>query len=237
MKKFRLMPVCILACLAVVGCGSRDKTAPLTPEQNNAKTQLDAQIKAAAQTTQTYHAMDNPTLVQKLLEQSKAKREPFNSLAYRELKTRTNVDSKALVSLVKENGNADGLLPLLLLRKLDNKSYLEVPAELRARILTDALQSSKNFNTWGLPGFHLEDASQAMIEAGRSAEPALRKLLSDTRPAPVFGSQEYTIYQRYKFRVCDYALLYLEKLQGNAEYREAMTSTERDAAIKQLPTK
>ena len=139
-------------------------------------------MKAAAQTAQTYHAMDNPALLSKLVEQSTAQKEPFNSLAYRELKTRSNVDSNALVALVKQNDNASGLLPLVPLRKLDSKSYQAVPVESRARILTDALQSSKNFNTWGLPHVYLEDASHAMIEAGKSTVPALTRMLSGTRP-------------------------------------------------------
>jgi hypothetical protein len=141
------------------------------------------------------------------------------------------------VALVKENDNAAGLLPLLLLRKLDNKSYLQVPAENRAKILTDALQASKYFNTWGLPNFNLEDASRALIEAGRSAVPALKRMLSDTRPAPVFGSQEYMVYKQYNYRLCDYALFFLERIEGNAEFQLPMSVTDRDSEIKKMSAK
>ena len=238
MKKFMTTPVWLLLCICMAGCASRDnRSATLTEEQNRAKTQLESQMKAVAETTRTYHAMDNATLLQKLMEQSKAQQEPFNSLAYRELKTRTNVDSKSLVALVKENDNAAGLLPLLLLRKLDNKSYLQVPAENRAKILTDALQASKYFNTWGLPNFYLEDASRALIETGKSAVPALKRMLSDTRPAPVFGSQEYMVYKRYNYRLCDYALVLLEKIEGNAEFQLPMSVTDRDSEIKKMSAK
>src|ERR1035438_4642653 len=190
MKYLGTVPLSILLCICLAGCASndKDKTPPLTADQSTAKSKLEAQMKEAARTAQTYHAMDNATLLNHLLEQSKAQREPFNSLAYRELKTRTDVDSKALTALVKGNQNAGGLLPLLLLRKLDNKAYMEVPAETRAKVLTDALQKSKTFNTWGLPNFYLEDASNAMVEAGRSAVPALKRMLGETRPAPLFGS-------------------------------------------------
>ena len=235
MKQFATTPACILLCLCIAGCYSREKgNKPLTQEQNRAKTQLESQMKAVAETKRTYQAMDNATLLKKLMDQSKAQQEPFNSLAYRELKTRTDVDSKSLVALVKENENATGLLPLLLLRKLDNKSYLEVSAENRAKILTDALQGSKYFNTWGLPPFYIEDASHALIEAGQSAVPAIKRMLSDTRPAPVFGSQEYMVYKRYNYRLCDYALFFLERIRGNAEFQLPKSTEERDAEIKKM---
>jgi hypothetical protein len=71
-----------------------------------------------------------------------------------------------------------------------------------------------------------------MIEAGKSAESALRRMLSDTRPAPVFGSKGYMEYRRYGYRVCDYALFFLEKIEGNADFRMPMSAAERDALIK-----
>jgi outer membrane murein-binding lipoprotein Lpp len=238
MRKLNAIFASMFLCLCLAGCSSTDKNAPpLTEAQNTAKTQLESQMKAAATTAQTYHAMDNPTLLNHLLEQSKAQKEPFNSLAYRELKTRTNVDSNSLVTLVNQNDNAAGLLPLLLLRKLDNKSYLAVPIEVRATILTDALQSSKNFNTWGLPHLYVEDASRAMFEAAPATYPALRRMLSDTRPAPVFGSQEYTEYLRYKYRLCDYALFFLENKPDSPRVAMPISSADRDALIKALPTK
>lgn len=238
MKKFMTTPVLMLYCVCIAGCASTDnRSAPQKAEQNRAKTQLESQMKAVTETTGTYHAMDNATLLQKLMEQSKAQQEPFNSLAYRELKTRTDVDSKSLLALVKENDNAAGLSPLLLLRKLDNKSYLQVPAENRAKILTEALRASKYFNTWGLPNFNLQDASRALIEAGKSAVPDLKRLLSDTRPAPVFGSQEYMVYKRYNYRLCDYALFFLERIDGNAEFQMPMSVTDRDSEIKKMSAK
>jgi hypothetical protein len=234
MKYLGTVPVSILLCMCLAGCQSQEKTTPpLTADQSEAKGRLEAQMKEAAQTARTYHEMDNATLLNHLMEQSKALREPFNSLAYRELKTRTDVDPKALTAMVKDNQNAGGLLPLLLLRKLDNKAYMEVTAETRGKVLTDALQQSKNFNTWGLPGVYLEDASNAMIEVGRSAIPALKRMLGETRPAPLFGSKEYILAQHYKYRMCDYALFFLKRIQGNAEFKLPEAPEERDALVKQ----
>jgi hypothetical protein len=223
-------PFLMLVCLCAAGCNTTEREE--TPVQTQQKTQLAEQERLAAQTTQTYKAMDNAALIQKLAEQSARKREPFNSLAYRELVGRKDVDSKALVALVDEKKNADALLPLLLLRKLDEKTYLQIPVEVRSTVLTDALEQSKMFNTWGLPNFYLEDASKALLECGQIAYPALKRMLSDTRPAPIFGSKAYMIYLRYKFRLCDYALFFLERLQGNANFELPMSVSDRDTLIK-----
>jgi hypothetical protein len=233
MKYMGRFPVAILLSACLAGCTSQEKTPPLTADQSAAKTKLEEQMKEAARTAQTYHAMDNATLLNRLVEQSKAQREPFNSLAYRELKTRTDVDPNALTALVRQNQNAGGLLPLLLLRKLHNQVYTSLPAETRAKVLTDALQTSKTFNTWGLPGFYLEDASYAMIEAGRSAVPVLKRMLSETRPAPLFGSKEYMLSQQLKYRLCDYALFFLKRIEGDTQFRLPATPAERDTLIKQ----
>lgn len=235
MKKIGFVSaVTLLVCMALAGCTTRkEKNPPLTADQTTAKTRLEAQIQDVAQTAQTYHAMDNTALLGKLLEQSKAQTEPFNSPAFRELKGRTDVDPKALTTMVNQNANADGLLPLLLLRRLDNKSYLAVSAETRAKILTTALQGSKYFNAWGLPNFYFEEASHAMVEAGKAAEPALKRMLSDTRPAPVFGSQEYMIYKQYNFRVCDYALWLLDQIDNKTGIRLPVSPAERDTMIKE----
>jgi hypothetical protein len=233
MKYLETVALSIFLCVCLAGCASEQQTTPpVTADQNTAKSKLEAQMKEAAQTAQTYHAMDNATLLNRLVEQSKALKEPFNSLAYRELKTRTNVDPKALTALVNENQNASGLLPLVLLRAQDNKAYTDVSAETRAKVLTDALQASKNFNTWGLPGVYLEDASDAMIEAGRSAVPALKRMLGDTRPAPLFGSKEHMVSLQYKYRLCDYALFFLRRIGGDAQFTLPKTPEERDTLIK-----
>lgn len=237
MKKFTRVQVLMFLCIAITGCSPKEKTVALTDEQNSTKARLESQMKQAAQTKQTYHAMDNSALLAKLMEQSGAQREPFNSPAFRELKGRTDVDTKSLAALVKENSNARGLLPLLLLRRLDNKSYLELPVELRAGILTNSLHDSKYFNVWGLPNFYIEDASHAMIETGKSAAPALKRILSDTRPAPVFGSQEFMVYKQYNYRLCDYALFFLKKIGDNADFRMPVSVAERDSMIKQMTAK
>ena len=224
----------MLLCVCLAGCGGREKESPLSESQTTAKTKLESLQQIVAQTAQTYKAMDNATLLKNLVEQSTAQKEPFNSLAYRELQGRTDVSADSLASLIRDMHNGNALLPLLLLRKLNNKAYLDLPADLRAAVLTGALQNSKMFNTWGLPHGYLEDASRAMLESGKSAYPALRRMLSETRPAPVFGGQEFMEYKRYKYRLCDYALFFLEKMQGNVDFKMPMAVADRDSLIREM---
>jgi hypothetical protein len=234
-KKLKMaIPGLVLLSICSAGCGGRGSEPSLSQSQKKAKDELESWQRIAAQTAQTYKGMDNSALLGKLVEQSTARKEPFNSLAYRELEVRNNVDTQSLVSLVRENKSGKALLPLLLLRKLNKKAYLDIPAGERAAVLTDALQDSKMFNTWGLPGVYLDDGSQAMLESGQSAYPALRRMLSDTRPAPVFGGQEFMVYERYKFRVGDYALSFLEKMQGHADFRMPVSPADRDSLIKEI---
>jgi hypothetical protein len=224
----------MLPVICIASCGRGDTDADKAKAQDAARTQLESLQKTVAQTAQTYKDMDNDALLKKLVEQSTARREPFNSLAYRELSGRKDVNTGALAAIVRDTNNGNALLPLLLLRKLNDKAYLDLPAELRANVLTDALRTSKFFNTWGLPHGYLEDASKAMLETGSSTVPALKQMLTDTRPAPFFGGQVAMEAQRYQYRVCDFALFFLEKLQGNANFVMPVTAAERDALIRDM---
>jgi hypothetical protein len=224
----------IFLSVSLSGCSQKSGKAAITPEQQGAKTQMDSLDKIAEQTAKTYKAMDNATLLKKLVEQSKLKKEPFNSLAFRELKERKDVNAESLLSAIRELKNGDALLPLVLLRKLNEKAYAEIPVELRAEILTDALEHSKTFNTWGLPPFYTEDAGKALIECEKSAYPALKRMLAEKGPAPVFGSKEYMVYQRYQYRLCDYALFFIEKIEGSKDFVMPITPAGRDSLISKL---
>jgi hypothetical protein len=234
MKNFKIA-LRIFSLLFLLGaCTGQTQEQSSTEQVNQARFQYDSLQKLAAQTAQTYHAMDDAALIAKLAEQSKEKKEPFNSLAYRELVTRKGVDPVALVSQIKVSKNAGGLLPLLLLRKLYDTVYKNLPVKDRADILVDALEQSTTFNVWGIPNFYLEDASRAILECDSVPASALRKMLSDQRPALLYGSKESMLSQRYHYRHCDYALFFLEKMQGNSSFKIPVAPAGRDSIIKQM---
>jgi hypothetical protein len=222
----------LVLCSLLTGCKSPGARPDQRQVQQAASADLAAMQKSASDTAQTYKAMDNAALLTKLLEQGTASKEPFNSLAYRELETRTNVDPQALVAIVREHKNGDALLSLLLLRKLNGEAYRSVPVETRATVLTESLARSKTFNTWGLPHAFLEDASRAMLECGAIAAAALRRLLTETRPAPLFGGQESMEAKRYQYRLCDYALFFLERIEVDPKFVMPLAVADRDALIK-----
>ena len=217
-----------------VACRQKS-TEPSSPEMMQAEhLEIDSVQKIVAQTRQIYKLMNDDTLLKKLADQSKRKKEPFNSLAYRELMSRKTVKPENLISLIHQLNNGDALLPLLLLRNLNDKAYTTIPIEIKANILTDALQQSKTFNVWGLPGPYAEDASKALIVCGASAVPALTRLLSETRPAPLYGSKESMVYQHYKLRVCDYALYFIEEIRGNKNFVMPLTIAGREVLISKM---
>jgi hypothetical protein len=176
-----------------------------------------------------HKAMRVPELAKKLETDSTRYVEPFNSVAFREIASRGEWDAPDLVALVKAP-NRSSLLTLLALRKADAKSYKNLDAKLRAAILVDALRTSKQFNVWGLPHLYWEDAARAVIETGAAAVPPLKELLYDQRDAPMWGSEEVVEYQRYKYKVRDYAWALLMEIRGRKP--EIPTDpNERDKAI------
>ncbi len=222
----------LLVMFYLLSCKGSGQQQPMTADQHTAKDKMDSLHQIAQQTARTYHEMDNPALLKKLLEQGKSKKEPFNSPAYRELITRKDVDPSSLTAQIHDNPNADGLLALLLLRKINTPVYLKTPMGERVSILTAALSESKYFNSWGIPPFYLQDASRAMLECDSTVNPPLRKMLADKRPAPVFGSQEYMLYLRYKYRVCDYALYFLRRTGGDEKFVMPESAEGRDSLIR-----
>jgi hypothetical protein len=223
--------VLLVAGLLLAGCHAEDPQEATRKAQARARDDFVRIAQEVAQTTQTYHAMSNDDLVARLIEQSKLQQEPFNSLAYRELSGRTNLNSEGLAEVVRNGKGGDALLPLLLLRHVDEKAYREVPVGVRARILANALGRSKTFNTWGIPNLSLEDASLALLECGRAVAPELRRMLGETRPAPLFGSKGAMYARQYRLRLCDYALFFLERIEGKADFTLPKSVAERESLI------
>jgi len=226
---------CVFFFFFAAGCHPKGQNVSALQAQQTINVQQDSIQKIVTQTEESYKAMDNPTLLKKLAEQSSRLREPFNSIAYRELKGRKDVNTDTLASMVRETKNGNAILPLLLLRSLNERTYKALPVELRSGVLTDALQRSKTFNMWGLPHLYLEEASKALLECDKSALPALERMLSDTLRAPVYGSQVAMESIRYHYRLCDYALFFIEHLQGDTTFVMPLSPADRDALIKGIP--
>lgn len=160
--------------------------------------------------------MDVAELARTLAEESRrasdAGTEPFNSMAFKEAVSRREAAAEELKVQLKASDRTS-LLGLLALRQM-GQAYRELDPGFRVAVLVDALQSSKYFNTWGLPHAYWEDAAQAIIDEGREADGPLRRLLADERPAPSWGSDEVVEYKLYQYRVRDYAWALLLAIRG-----------------------
>lgn len=172
----------------------------------------EAQQKREAR-AQQLKGMDVPRLAQELATESQKGKEPFNSATYREMVSRGRDGATALAPLITQPDRSS-LLSLLALRKMSTDDYKKLSPELRVSILTNSLKTQQYFNTFGMPHAHWEDAATAIIEEGRAAEKPLIDMLSDHRDAPVWGSEIFMEYRRYKYRVSDYAWALLNEIRG-----------------------
>jgi len=162
---------------------------------------------------QQLKAMDVPHLAQQLSVESQKGREPFNSATFTEMVSRGRDGATALAPLIMQPDRSS-LLSLLALRKMSPEQYKQLKPELRVSILTNSLKTQQYFNTFGTPNDHWEDAAKAIIEEGRAAEKPLFAMLNDHRDAPVWGSELFMEYKRYKYRVSDYAWALLNEIRG-----------------------
>jgi hypothetical protein len=163
--------------------------------------------------TQELKAMDVPHLADELAKESNKGMEPFNSMTFTEMVSRGANGANALAPLITRPDRSS-LLALLALKKMSAEHYRQLKPELRVSILTNALKTQPYFNTFGFPHAKWEDAAKAIIEEGRAAEKPLIEMLTDHRPAPVWGSEQFMEYQRYKYRVSDYAWALLNEIRG-----------------------
>lgn len=213
----------LLSVALLPGSGCRQQPGQTTgggvnrvekPELVNKRTAMleDAQKKREA-LIQELKAMDVPRLAQELEKESQTAIEPFNSLAFAEMVGRGEGAATGLAPLITKPDRSS-FLGLLALRKIGPGQYKELKPDLRVNVLVDALKNSKYFNTWGLPHISWTDSAKAIIEEKTAAEKPLTELLSDKRDAPSWGYEQYAEYQRYKYRVCDYAWALLNEIRG-----------------------
>lgn len=231
-RRFTAIPLLIVA-LILVGCApERDVEADLEMDEK-AKQIEELQAKRVA-TVQQLAAMNTEQLAAVLAADSEMGREPFNSMAVAEAVTRGTEFATELALLLRD-ADRRSFLALTTLRTMKSDQYAELDPQFRVAVLIDTLATSGTFNTWGLPHLYWEDSAIAIIDEGENAVPALEGLLSDTRDAPMWGSEEVVEYELYRYRVCDYAWALLTDISGDPRERTIPTSPkERDILINEL---
>jgi len=186
-------------------------------KEGRAQQQQRAQLEDLARKRQvresTFQRMNTEDLAQELIADSKRGVEPFNSLPYKLLLTRGSAAAGALKASLT-GADRTSFLGLLALRGVDSAQYRSLSSAFRIGVLVDALKTAQTFNAWGLPHLSWEDAAKALIAEGRPAEAALRPLLKDCRPAPMWGSEEVMESAKYKYRLCDYVLALMLASRG-----------------------
>jgi len=212
----------------MVGCGSRaNKEAQ---EKNAAGIKQLQEFQATREArAKELKAMDVPGLASELEKESQRGLEPFNSMAYAETVSRGGQAASALAPLLTKPDRSS-FLGLLALRKLDATRYRSLAPDFRAAVLLNAFETSTYFNAWGIPTVYWTDAAKAMIDEGAAVQPGLARLLRDTRPAPVWGSEGVMVNQQYHFRVADYAWTLLNEIR-NQRVEIPQNPQERDKLI------
>ena len=209
---FLLRTSLVALFLVAAGCEQRpDATTEKAVEERTK--QLNELQEKRENLRKQLQAMDVKQLAHELEAASQKGLEPFNSMAFREMVSRGEAAGSELKPLLTQ-ADHKSLLGLLALRKISPTQYRSLEAAFRVHVLVDALRTSKYFNKWGLPHLYWEDAAKAIIAEGKAAEPSLIALLKDTREAPMWGSEEVVEYQKYHYRVCDYAWALLTEIRG-----------------------
>jgi hypothetical protein len=229
----------LLALMAPAGCGSANNTANPSDDQRIAEQtkELDALAQKRDARLKELGAMSfadlSRTLSDEAAKNSAMGAEPFNSMAYAEMVKRGNAVAPSLTALFETGGN--DLFNLLALRAVSRPAYDAVDPQRRADILVAALGRSVCFNTWGIPHLQWHDAAQAILELGKPAEPGLRRLLDDARPAPSWGPEEAAEYAAYGYRVRDYAWALLREIGGARHGDIPRDPAQRDPLMDAVP--
>lgn len=234
--KTNTLLLCALSSILVSACNTR-RTVPAEQraQERQFQVQQDSLDRQARATEERLRNMLVPELLAELEQGAARGREPFNAPAFREVLKRKNAVEPLFTSIGGGSSQRE-YFKLMALKRLDAATYGRIPARQGAAILTDALAKSETFNAWGIPNHYWESSAKAIIEYGAEAVPYLDRLLDDTRPAPVWGSEEAMIYEQFKFRVCDYALALLNEIAPRRKVELPVGVGERDALIASYKT-
>jgi len=213
------LQTCLSALLAtgmLLNCGcAADPGNPQAERAQDERKAMSAELEQKRQVRmQELGAMSVAELVAELHSEATRGVEPFNSMSFAEMVSRGETGASALKSEL-EGGERGSYLALLALRTLSPTDYDELDPALRTALLVDALASAETMNAWGLPNQYWEDAAKALIAEGSAASQALRPLLDDCRPAPLWGSEEVLASREYGYRLCDYAWALMLEIAGD----------------------
>lgn len=174
----------------------------------------------------------NDELISRLENDSVSSIEPWNSQAFSEVLGRGAVIVPTLLESVKK-ADRRAFLSLEAVRRIKVEEFNNLSPDLRAKIYRDSLANSAFYNSWGLPSFYWEEPAKSFISLGRVAVPVIAPLLTDNRLAPVWGSQESTIFEEYQNRVCDYTFALINEMFGRS-YQYPKSQLARDEFVRGL---
>lgn len=227
----RQLVALVLIAAALVACAGAGET-PRSSALADQERQLDEFARLRGDREKALAAMSIADLAAALQEDSAAGREPWNSLAVKEVQNRGGEVAPALAEFVR-NPDRSSFLTLMAIRAVNKDIYGRISPDLRLAVLVDALAKAEYFNAFGLPHLFWEDPANAIIEEGPAAEKLLVPLLTDERPAPSWGEEQAQEAADYQYRVKDYALGLIRGIRGEDEPLPK-DPAERDDLINQL---
>jgi hypothetical protein len=145
----------------------------------------------------------------------------------------TKADLVACAAWTTRHPDHSAYHALASLLRHDSHLAYPVPSETHAKVLCDALARQTYLNDFAVlepNDYALRPAGRALIAQGPAVVPLLRALLQDTRPAPLWGSEEATLATIHQYRRKDFAYFFLCQIEGR-DYHFDADPAARDARI------
>lgn len=204
----------------------------VTARQDKIYEEQQALNRQVAAKEESFRKKNVPELSREMESAAMKGKEPFNSLAFREvLRRREGADE--IFQSIQTRGQKE-FFKVMALHTIAPELFRRLGCEAVSAVLADALQKSVVFNAWGLPHLYWESSARTIIECGPAAVPFLKPLLRDKRPAPVWGSEEVMESEKYHYRVCDYAFALISEI-NNQKWTIPVRVEDRDEAIERQP--
>src|SRR2546423_981912 len=227
MKRRYCFHLALAGMVLLTACNKRS-----TPAQDKVHEEQESLNRKVAAKEESYKKKSLAELISEMESVAQKGKEPFNSLAFREVLRRREGAEQIFQSI--QSREQKEYFKLMALRQISPELFKRLGCEISCPVLTAALQKSVVFNAWGLPHLYWESSAKAIIECGPVAIPFLKPLLQDKRPAPVWGSEEALESEKYHYRVCDYAFALISEI-NNQKWTPSVRVEERDKAIAELP--